>query len=51
GGTLIILLYKIKALDIIELLYAFSRFSEIKVFKLIKKYTIRSMFYLIAKNI
>ncbi|KAL5330891.1 hypothetical protein ACEPPN_000416 [Leptodophora sp. 'Broadleaf-Isolate-01'] len=51
GGTLIILLHKIEALDTMELLYTFSRFSDIEVFKPIKKHAIRSTFYLIAKNV
>lgn len=51
GGTLIILLHKIEALDTMELLYSFSRFSDIEVFKPIKKHAIRSTFYLIAKNV
>jgi 23S rRNA U2552 (ribose-2'-O)-methylase RlmE/FtsJ len=51
GGTLIILLHKIEALDTMELLYQFSQFSDIEVFKSKKKHAIRSSFYLIAKNV
>jgi peptidoglycan/xylan/chitin deacetylase (PgdA/CDA1 family) len=45
------LLHKIEALDTVELLYRFSRFSDIQVFKPAKKHAIRSTFYLIAKNV
>jgi 23S rRNA U2552 (ribose-2'-O)-methylase RlmE/FtsJ len=51
GGRLIMLLHKIEALDTVELLYRFSRFSDIQVFKPAKKHAIRSTFYLIAKNV
>ncbi|CZR68301.1 uncharacterized protein PAC_18200 [Phialocephala subalpina] len=51
GGTLIMLLHKIEAFDIVELLYIFSQISEIQAFKPAKKHAIRSSFYLIAKNI
>jgi len=51
GGTLIILLHKIEALDTIELLHLFSQFSDIEVFKPSKKHAIRPTFYLIAKNV
>lgn len=51
GGTLIMLLHKIEAWETTELLYLFSRFSSIKVFKPRKKHAIRSSFYLIARNV
>ncbi|KAG9240917.1 hypothetical protein BJ878DRAFT_545761 [Calycina marina] len=51
GGTLIILLHKIEALDIMELLHLFSQFSDIEVFKPLRKHAIRSTFYPIAKNV
>ncbi len=51
GGTLIMLLHKIESLDTMELLYLFSQFSNIEVFKPLRKYAIRSTFYLIAKNV
>ncbi|KAH7412566.1 hypothetical protein BKA64DRAFT_331953 [Cadophora sp. MPI-SDFR-AT-0126] len=50
GGTLIMLLHKIEAWDTMELLYLFSRFSDIELFKPVKKHAIRGTFYLIAKN-
>ncbi|PVH86684.1 hypothetical protein DL98DRAFT_557208 [Cadophora sp. DSE1049] len=51
GGTLIMLLHKIEAWDTMELLYLFSQFSDIEVFKPVKKHAIRGTFYLIAKNV
>lgn len=51
GGTLIMLLHIIEAFDTIELLYRFSQFSDIQVFKPARKHAIRSTFYLIAKNV
>jgi hypothetical protein len=44
-------LHKIEGLDTIELLYLFSQFSDIEVFKPLRKHAIRSTFYLIAKNV
>ena len=51
GGTLIILLHKIESLDTIELLYLISQFSDVEVFKPLRKHAVRSTFYLIAKNV
>ena len=51
GGTLIMLLHKIERFESMELLYTFSQFSDIEVFKPKKKHAIRSTFYLIARNV
>ncbi|KAL2068072.1 hypothetical protein VTL71DRAFT_16170 [Oculimacula yallundae] len=51
GGTMIMLLHRIEAMDTLELLYTFSRFSDIEVFKPVKKHAIKSTFYLIARNV
>lgn len=51
GGTLVILWHKIESLDTMELLYIFSQFSDIEVFKPLRKHAIRSTFDLIAKNV
>jgi hypothetical protein len=51
GGTLVMLLHKVEAWDTTELLYRFSQFSSIRLFKPERKHAIRSSFYLIAKNI
>ena len=51
GGTLVMLLHKIEAWDTTELLYKFSRFSSVRLFKPQKKHAIRSSFYLIAENV
>ena len=45
------LLHKIEAWDTMELLYLFSLFADIEVFKPVKKHAIRSTFYLVAKNV
>ncbi|XMA12579.1 hypothetical protein WAI453_005370 [Rhynchosporium graminicola] len=51
GGTLIMLLHRIEGTESMKLLYTFSRFSDIEVFKPVKKHAIKSTFYLIAKNV
>jgi hypothetical protein len=45
------LLHKIEAWHTAELLYLFSQFSSVQVFKPKKKHAIRSSFYLIARNV
>jgi len=51
GGTLIMLLHKIEAWHTAQLLYLFSQFSSVQVFKPKKKHAIRSSFYLIARHV
>ena len=51
GGTLIVLLHKLEALDTVKLLYTFASFSSIQLFKHDKFHAKRSSFYLIATNI
>lgn len=51
GGTLIMLLHKIDAWYTVELLYYFSHFSSIQVFKPNKAHAKHSSFYLIAKDV
>ncbi|KAI9776065.1 MAG: hypothetical protein M1835_005612 [Candelina submexicana] len=51
GGTLYMLLHNIQNGDTISLLWRFSRFSEVSVFKPTKCHTSRSSFYSIAKQI
>ena len=51
GGTLVMLLHKLEAWDTTELLYQFSQFSSVQLFKPQKKHAIRSSFYLVAKNV
>ena len=51
GGTMIVLLHKMESWDNMELLYLFSRFSSVHVFKPKKKHAISSSFYLIAKDV
>jgi hypothetical protein len=51
GGTLVMLLHKVEAWDTTELLYQFSRFSSIQLFKPERSHAIRSSFYVVAKNV
>lgn len=51
GGTLVILLHHIEALDNIELLYLFSQIADIQLFKHQWFHAPRSSFYMIAKNV
>ncbi|MCJ1436652.1 hypothetical protein MMC27_006033 [Xylographa pallens] len=50
GGTLIMLLHKVDSWQCIQLLYQFSQFAQIQLFKPQKKHALRSSFYLVAKN-
>jgi len=50
GGTMIVLLHKVEAINTVSLLYTFSRFSSVKLFKP-KHHAKRSSFYMIATNI
>lgn len=51
GGTLVMLLHKLESWYTHELLYKFSKFSRIQLFKPQKKHAKRSSFYLIAKEV
>ncbi|KAI6246278.1 hypothetical protein HI914_05750 [Erysiphe necator] len=51
GGTLVILLHKVENWDSILTIRSFSRFSNIQLFKPVKKHNTRSSFYMIAKDI
>lgn len=51
GGTLIILLHKVDAWDNILLLQTLETFSKIRLYKPKKIHSLRSSFYLIAKNV
>jgi 23S rRNA U2552 (ribose-2'-O)-methylase RlmE/FtsJ len=51
GGTMIVLLHKVEAVDTVSLLYTFSKFSEVKLFKPTKHHAKRSSFYMIATKI
>jgi hypothetical protein len=51
GGTMIVLLHKVEAMDTVELLYRFSRFSIVKLFKSSKSHTKRSSFHMAATDI
>ena len=51
GGTLVLLLHKIEALDTVRILHAFSKFADIKLFKPYKAHVIKSTFYLVAQSV
>lgn len=51
GGTMVVLLHKLDAVDTVSLVYTFSRFSSIQLFKPGKAHAKRSSFYMIATNI
>ena len=51
GGTIVVLLHKAEAPDTVSLLYTFSRFSSVSLYKHRGFHAKRSSFYLIASNI
>ncbi|CZT13822.1 uncharacterized protein RAG0_17314 [Rhynchosporium agropyri] len=51
GGTIVVLLRKPDAWDVIHLLHRFNSFANIQLFKPYKKHAVRSTFYLVAKNV
>ena len=51
GGTLIMLLHKADTWRNFLLLYKFSLFSDVELFKPARKHADRSSFYLVAKNV
>jgi hypothetical protein len=51
GGTLVMLLHKLDTWQTANLLYTFSKFSNIKLFKPCNHHKTRSSFYMIAKNV
>ncbi|MCJ1285239.1 hypothetical protein MMC26_004579 [Xylographa opegraphella] len=50
GGTLVMLLHKVDSWHCIQLLYQFSQFAQIRLFKPQRKHALRSSFYLVANN-
>jgi 23S rRNA U2552 (ribose-2'-O)-methylase RlmE/FtsJ len=51
GGTIIVLLHKLEAVDTVELLCQFNHFSSITLFKPAKYHASRSSFYMLASNV
>jgi hypothetical protein len=51
GGTMIVLLHKVEAMDTVQLLYRFNRFSLVKLLKSSKSHAKRSSFYMVATDI
>ncbi|QDS74423.1 hypothetical protein FKW77_006018 [Venturia effusa] len=51
GGTMVVLLRRPDAWDVLRLLHQFNAFAEIQLFKPSRKHAVRSTFYLVAKNV
>jgi 23S rRNA U2552 (ribose-2'-O)-methylase RlmE/FtsJ len=51
GGTIVSRLHKVEALDTVNYLQIFSKFSSIQLFKPARKHASRSSFYVIAKDV
>lgn len=51
GGTIVILLHRVEAPENICLLYRFSKFSSVQLFKPVKYHAKRSSFYMVATNV
>ncbi|KAL7934064.1 hypothetical protein V8C35DRAFT_45588 [Trichoderma chlorosporum] len=51
GGTMVVLLHKLEAVDTVSLVYTFSRFSSIKLFKPRSAHAKRSSFYMVATDV
>ncbi|TVY45877.1 hypothetical protein LOCC1_G005042 [Lachnellula occidentalis] len=51
GGTMVVLLRKPDAWDVVHLLHQFNSFANIQLFKSDKKHAVRSTFYLVAKDV
>jgi hypothetical protein len=51
GGTMVVLLRRPDTWDVLHLLHRFNSFADIQLFKPCRKYAVRSIFYLVAKNV
>jgi 23S rRNA U2552 (ribose-2'-O)-methylase RlmE/FtsJ len=51
GGSVVLLLHRVESWDTVCILHAFSQFSDIQLYKHTKIHSIKSSFYLVAKNI
>jgi 23S rRNA U2552 (ribose-2'-O)-methylase RlmE/FtsJ len=51
GGSMIVLLHKVEALDSLNLLYTFDKFATVRLYKHPKTHAKRSSFYMLATNI
>ncbi|RDW71978.1 hypothetical protein BP5796_08012 [Coleophoma crateriformis] len=50
-GTLVMLLHKVDYWDSLHLIYSFSKFADVSLFKPCRAFKARGSFYMIAKNI
>jgi 23S rRNA U2552 (ribose-2'-O)-methylase RlmE/FtsJ len=51
GGTMVVLLHKVEALNTATLLHSFSKFSTVTLFKPTKHHAKRSSFYMVATDV
>ncbi|KAL2800321.1 hypothetical protein BJX66DRAFT_332462 [Aspergillus keveii] len=51
SGSLVLLLHRVQSWSTVCLIHAFSQFSDVQLFKHPKFHSIKSSFYLVAKNI
>jgi 23S rRNA U2552 (ribose-2'-O)-methylase RlmE/FtsJ len=51
GGTMLLLLHRSSRVSVFRLICIFSKFSDVQIFKSTRNHTIKSSFYLVAKNI
>ncbi|WDK17053.1 hypothetical protein CGRA01v4_08336 [Colletotrichum graminicola] len=51
GGTMVVLLHKVEAWDTVLLLWKFSKFSTVRLFKPTKRHVNRSSFYMVASKV
>lgn len=51
GGSIVLLLRLVEAWDTACILHAFSQFSDIQLYKHPERHSLKSSFYLVAKNI
>ncbi|KAF1980739.1 hypothetical protein K402DRAFT_387626 [Aulographum hederae CBS 113979] len=51
GGTMVVLLHKVEAPDTVFLLYTFSKFCSVRLFKPRRHHAKRSSFYMIASDV
>ncbi|PYH46510.1 uncharacterized protein BP01DRAFT_337931 [Aspergillus saccharolyticus JOP 1030-1] len=51
GGTMIVLLHRVESPDVVRLLYAFTAFASVRLYKHPRFHAMRSSFYMLATDI
>lgn len=51
GGTIVVLLHRVEMIKSVSLLYTFSKFSSVQLFKPVKHHAKRSSFYMVATDV